>query len=178
MPFDITTQRNFNFTANDAVVTALLTPAEIEECERWQTYLDAYTFEFHPLHQTGYPIYFRPDGNTDSSNIPKIDTKNIANGGTKYNLVTKIANPRKLTDALNQRQLDEILSIIKDSWDTLKIMAQRYWTKTDPPVTAARSRMQCGKCKTNFYDANLGAANAFGKYTCTHCGKQEVKPVL
>lgn len=175
MPFDTTAQRNFNFTRNDAVVTALLTADEIAECATWQTHNDAYTFEFHPMHTTGYPIYFRPDGNTDGANIPKIDTKNIADGGAKYNIVTKIANPRKLTDALNQRQIEEILAIIKNSWATLQLMARRYWTKTDPPATIARSRLKCGKCKTDFFDVDLGTPNGFGKYTCTKCGKAEVK---
>jgi hypothetical protein len=177
MPFDTTTQRNFTFTRRDRVVTKLLTADEIESCPRWQEFTDAYTFEFHPMHTTGYPIYFRPVDNEDSSNIPKIDTKNIADGGAKYHTVKQIANPRKLTDALNQKQIDDILNIIKDSWATLKIMAERYWTKTDPPKTAARSEMQCEKCNKSFFDQDLGNANKFGKYKCPKCDKFTVKPV-
>lgn len=58
---------NFTFTAGDAIVTRYLTGTEIGQIVTQQVSTE-YTFEFHGGHTTGYPIYIRPNGNTDGSN--------------------------------------------------------------------------------------------------------------
>jgi hypothetical protein len=99
----------------------------------WQT-SDEFMFEFHPGHTTGYPIYIRPAGNTDSSNVPKIDTKNKF--AYHYAAITDIANDGKLTSALSNTAQTELLAIIQAEWASLVTLARRYWE--DSPVTATR----------------------------------------
>lgn len=122
---------NFTFTAGDAIVTRYLTGTEIGQIVTQQVSTE-YTFEFHGGHTTGYPIYIRPNGNTDGSNIPKIDTRNKA--ATDYNTIQKIANSGKLTASLNQTTQTEILNIIRTDWLRLQNLANRYWTNSPVPV--------------------------------------------
>lgn len=122
---------NFTFTAGDNIVTTYLTANEIQQIQTQQASND-YTFEFHPGHGTGYPIYIRPNGNTDNSNIPKIDTRNKS--AADYNTINKIANSGKLTSALGNNAQTEILNIIRTDWARLQSLARRYWENDPVPA--------------------------------------------
>lgn len=122
---------NFNFTTGDTIVTDYLTEAERDQIVTQQASTE-YTFEFHSGHLTGNPIYFRPDGNTDTSNMPKIDTRNKSAGD--YNTIGKLANSGKLRRALSPKAQTEILTIIKNDWPRLQILAERFWSNTKAPA--------------------------------------------
>jgi hypothetical protein len=61
---------NFCFQSNDVMVLDYLSGGETTAVKRWQKSLE-YTFEFHFGHDTGNPVYIRPNHNTDTSNLPK-----------------------------------------------------------------------------------------------------------
>lgn len=130
-------QENWTWDNTDQFVQDYLTGGEIAGVAHWQASGD-YTFEFHGGHTTGYPIYIRPTGNTDHSNIPKVDTKNVYVG--TYNTIADIANDGKLTAALSIAAQAELIAIITNEWATLKTLAERFWT--DSPVNVARPTAQ------------------------------------
>ena len=169
---------NFKFAANDPVVIANLSTAEIADVDNWQTSTQ-YLMEFHEGHETGYPIYIRPVKGLKKteSNIPKANTKNVASG--TYSSLAQLENGEKLTANLKTDAQSDLLAILTNEWDTLVILARRYWTNEEPPVAQqARPDMKCTKCDARYTgDCNLGAANQFGKYTCKRCGKATVVPV-
>ncbi|MEL6999428.1 MAG: hypothetical protein AAFP68_14285 [Pseudomonadota bacterium] len=130
-------QENWTWDNTDQFVLDYLTGGEIGAVGDWQA-SGEYTFEFHGGHTTGYPIYIRPTGNTDHSNIPKVDTKNVYAG--TYNTITDIANDGTLTAALSNNAQADLIAIIQNEWATLKTLAERFWT--DSPVNVARPSAQ------------------------------------
>ncbi|HET8728160.1 MAG TPA: hypothetical protein VFO41_11660, partial [Alphaproteobacteria bacterium] len=114
---------NFLFQADDPVVLAYLRQPEINRVGRWQT-SNAYTFEWHDGHPTGHPLYIRPDGNGDNSNIPKVDTRNKT--AAHYPDINAIPNSDKL-GGLRERDRAEILAIIHEEWDIFAELARRIW---------------------------------------------------
>jgi hypothetical protein len=172
---------NFKFQDNDAVVMDYLTAEEVKAVKTWQN-SEEYTFEFHDGHDTGNPIYIRPTDNTDSSNLPKMDTKNKS--ASSYKQITSLANGAKLNAALKSKAKTEILAIIANEWDSLSVLADRYWNpKGKVYVSAAesaatRTERVCGSCTTRFDGAvSLSGPNKLGKYQCSECYSWEVEAV-
>ena len=161
----------FEFKKADAQITQRLTATEIAKIVTVQK-STAYYFEFHSGHTTGYPIYVRPKGNSDKSNLPKFDTKNKS--ATDYKKYTDLANGQKLS-GLGQTVQTEIENIIKNNWKILQTFAQRYWDGEDAPQAAQVAQTYtCGKCDKK-YDYTPPGVAVYNKYTCTKCGKREVK---
>jgi len=132
-------QQNWHFKQTDDLVKYYLDQADINAVRRWQT-LDGYTFEFHEGHETGNPIYIRPDGNTSQQSMPKVDTKNIVNPALHYKNSKKpndpwlenIANYEVLSASLTTQQLAEIAAIFVDNWSALQKVADRRWNNYKP----------------------------------------------
>ena len=125
----------FHFQANDDLVQRYLNQTERGNVATWQQ-SDGWVFEFHTGHTTGSPIYVRPDGNTDKSNLPKFDTQNKT--ANDYSTCSKLANGGKLIQqtkkgGLSKQDQAELENIIAQSWASLSLLAQRYWTRTPAP---------------------------------------------
>ncbi len=155
----------FNFTQADATVQQYLNATERGNVTAWQTDY-SYSLEFHAGHTTGDPIYFRPGGNKDKSNIPKIDTKNKQ--ASDYKTLQHIANWGKLQGGLKKAAYDEIVQIIANSWGSLQLLASRFWSGTSaPPVPVVPTQKDCVHCKA------VGSVPIVtsGKASCTKCFK-------
>ena len=167
----------FRFVANDPIVTANLTATEIAAVETWQE-SDDYSFEFHEGHTSGdgRPIYIRPASLAESrdGNIPKINAVD-ANKGT-YKTVANIINGGKLSSLDNLAQAD-LMGVIINAYDSLTILARRYWKNEDlPQVAQVRATMSCGSCGAKISgDVYLDPPNPFGKYKCPKCKKFTLK---
>jgi hypothetical protein len=169
----------FTFKANDPMVRAQLSATEIAAVKNWQA-SNEYVFEFHEGHEQHYPIYFRPTSGISKTelNIPKVITKSKAKGA--YKTLGSVEVSEKLTSILTNKAQSELEKIITEEWDTLVILARRYWTDEAVPqvqVNPVRREMKCGKCGRVYSgEVDLGQANDFGKYKCTGCGKEAVSP--
>jgi len=91
-----------------------------------------YVFEFHGGHETGNPVYVRVDGNKDSSNVPKFDTKNKT--AASYTSYSKLANSGKLDQAkkdkdLTSADLTEITNLIVHNFAFFQQLASDYYGK-------------------------------------------------
>jgi hypothetical protein len=113
----------FRFEADDEIIVAYLPANTRANVTHWQT-SDEYNFEFHSGHLTGNPIYIRPDGNRDGSNVPKFDTLN--KNASDYSTIGSFANSGKL-DGLSNRAKNDILAIISNNWAALQALANNYW---------------------------------------------------
>jgi hypothetical protein len=169
----------FTFKANDPMVREQLSASEIAAVKNWQT-SGEYLFEFHEGHDQHYPIYFRPTSGISKTelNIPKVITKGKAKGA--YGTLGSVEVSGKLTANLSNAAQQELEKIITKEWDTLVILARRYWADEAVPqlqVNPVRREMKCGKCgKVYSGEVDLGRSNDFGKYKCTGCGKEAVSP--
>jgi hypothetical protein len=128
---------NFKFQDDDTTVRTYLNTAERAKVGTWQSSSD-FTFEFHEGHGTGYPIYIRPDGNTDKSNLPKFDTLNKTAASyrpkdAKQVSLAALANGNKLLKLSSKTQAD-IVAVIDGSWVSLALLASRRWTQTKAPA--------------------------------------------
>ncbi len=126
----------FPFQANNDLVQKYLNQIERKDVTTWQK-SDEWVFEFHTGHKTGNPIYVRPKGNKDTSNLPKFDTTNKE--ASDYSACSKLANGGKLIQqqkkgGLSKKDQEELESIITDSWDALSLLAKRYWSGTEAPA--------------------------------------------
>jgi hypothetical protein len=143
MPADL-----FSFKATDPIVTKYLNATERAAVALCQTSTE-YEFEFHTGHDTGNPIYVRPDGNTDKKNLPKFDTKNKTAASyharnTTSVSVNTLANGGKLASALGSAAQLEIETLISASWASLALLATRFWTDTlAPAVVVAATDKAC-----------------------------------
>lgn len=114
----------FTFKKTNPMVVRYLTQPEIATITTEQA-SDAYVFEFHEGHDTGNPIYVRPDGNKDKSNLPKFDTKNKT--ASDYRTVGSLANGGKLETALKTRDKTDLINVIQNNWALLSKIASGYW---------------------------------------------------
>ena len=76
----------WKFTANDPVVRRYMNATERAAVTGWQNDALPISFEFHPGHATGEPLYIRVDGNDDNANVPKVDTKHASAANFAVNL--------------------------------------------------------------------------------------------
>jgi hypothetical protein len=147
-------QQNFRFQRNDPVVTYYLDEADLNSIQHWQTQL-GYTFEFHEMHDTGNPIYFRPDGNTANSSMAKIDTKNIPDPALHYKnarspnqaWIENIAN-FSVISRLGAPRINELASILSHEWRFIQKLADRRWSgwkKPTPPPTLMERALASGQ---------------------------------
>lgn len=151
----------FEFKANDQLVTTYTTPQERQLVTRWQT-TTGWKFEFHGGHTTGYPVYVRPDGNTDKSNLPKMDTLN--KGPNDYRIIDRFANGNKLKQALSNLQKTDLLAVVAASFGTLSLIAQRYHTGVVPVIV-----VQNVQPVTKLCPACQGAMPFLGKGIKSQC---------
>lgn len=116
----------FTFTKTDPLLLRYLTPGQIAGITHQQT-SDEYQFEFHGGHETGNPVYVRPNDNTDKSNLPKFDTRNKS--ANNYTDVTHLANGGKLLRQLEKRDREDLINVIQNNWALLAIVAAAYYGK-------------------------------------------------
>jgi len=57
----------FHFNRTNPTVTAALTPQEINAVTRWQRSPEGFLFEFHTMHEAGWPCYLREAAPTGDS---------------------------------------------------------------------------------------------------------------
>ncbi len=138
--FILQTQQNWHWNAGEEIVKYYLDRDDIRDVRRWQQ-IETYTFEFHPSHETGNPIYIRPDGNSDNDHIPKVDTRNIVSPILHYvnrgkqipDWLTMIANYNKL-GVLTELARAEITNIFNDNWAVLQKLAARKYSAWVRPI--------------------------------------------
>ena len=71
----------FHFHRNDPTVTAALSVSDIGEVAVWQGQTSDFLFEFHTMHEAGWPCYLR-EPNGPNRNLPKLNLKTGAWTGT------------------------------------------------------------------------------------------------
>lgn len=138
----------FEFKANDQLVQRYLSPQERQQVTRWQT-TTGRKFEFHGGHTTGYPVYVRPDTNNDTSNLPKMDTRN--KGPNDYRLLDRFANGNKLKTQLSNPAKTDLLAIVEHSFATLALISTRYHEGTLPVIVVQNVQpitKSCPACQT------------------------------
>ena len=147
-------QQNFRFDRNDPIVAYYLDQADLDAIRNWQTQT-GYTFEFHEMHDTGNPIYFRPDGNTATASMAKIDTKNIADPALHYRnsrnpsqlWIENIANYAVISK-LGTARINELATILTREWRYIQKLADRKWSgwrKPAPPQTLIERALASGQ---------------------------------
>jgi hypothetical protein len=144
-------QQNFRFERNDPIVAYYLDEADLNAINHWQTQ-PGYTFEFHEMHDTGNPIYIRPDNNTANSSMTKIDTKNIADPALHYKnkmnpkqpWIENIAN-FSVISRLGAPRINEIVSIATHEWRYLQRLADRRWSNWRKPMTLMERAIMSGQ---------------------------------
>ena len=132
--FMLLRQQNFRFERTDPIVAYYLDDEDLNAIHHWQTE-QGYTFEFHESHETGNPIYIRPDGNAANASMTKIDTKNIADPAQHYK---NNRNPKQpwiecipnynVIGRLGAPKINEIVSIVTHEWKHLQKLADRRWS--------------------------------------------------
>jgi hypothetical protein len=149
--FMLQRQQNFRFERNDPIVAYYLDEIDLNAIRQWQTQA-GYTFEFHEMHDTGNPIYIRPDGNTAGGSMTKIDTRNIADPAVHYR-TGNVTTPRwienipnfNVISRLGAPRIDEIRSIITNEWRYLQKLADRRWSGWRKPLTLMERAIQSGQ---------------------------------
>jgi hypothetical protein len=147
-------QQNFRFERNDPIVVYFLDGDDLDAITHWQTEA-GYTFEFHEMHDIGNPIYIRPDGNTATSSMAKIDTKNIASPALHYKNSKNIKQPWienianfSVISKLGAPRLTEIVTIATHEWKYLQKLADRRWSgwkKPAPPKSLIERALEDGQ---------------------------------
>ncbi|MDH5778916.1 MAG: hypothetical protein OEZ33_11930 [Gammaproteobacteria bacterium] len=116
----------FRFEATNDVVTKTLTATEIAGVTRWQAETTDFLFEFHTMHEAGWPCYLRePDG--PARNLPKINLKVYKDELLQSASVRSVANK------------DEFKAVIKANTDLFKKLAEAYYEGEDDEVVAKPS---------------------------------------
>ena len=152
--FMLQRQQNFRFERTDPIVAYFLDEEDLSAIKHWQTE-HGFTFEFHEMHDIGNPIYIRPDGNTATSSMTKIDTKNIANPAQHYKnkqnpnqpWIENIAN-FSVISKLGGPKIKEIATIVANEWKYLQKLADRRWSgwkKPAAPKTIIERALESGQ---------------------------------
>lgn len=117
---------NFQFNGRDALVLTYLTQAERGRILGPQA-TDAWTFEFHPGHETGTPIYMRPKGCTVSSNLTKIDTRTMQGTLLAYD-AGRVVNNEVIERSCKMKSGDKtaMFTVLQNNWALLADLAHRY----------------------------------------------------
>src|SRR5436190_4050739 len=147
-------QQNFRFERNDPIVSYYLDEADLNAIQRWQTQ-GGYTLEFHDMHDIGNPVYFRPDGNTATSSMTKIDTKNIADPSLHYRNSKNLKQPWienipnfSVISKLGAGRINEIANILFHEWRFIQKLADRRWSgwrRPQPPPTLIERALASGQ---------------------------------
>jgi hypothetical protein len=164
--------------ANDQIVLRYLNTAERGRVTAWQQDGWPWDLEFHTGHDTGDPIYIRVTGNTDGTNVPKVDTKTI----TATELATDLSavkNYQKLAGGkikgkpyaalLTTGQQSTLRVFLQTQLPHLKIIGRRYWNAEavppDPIVTIVAPTRPCAGTT----DCAGLVPNTKGKSSCPVC---------
>lgn len=152
--FMLQRQQNFRFEKTDPIVAYFLDDSDLNAITHWQAQA-GYTFEFHEMHDTGNPIYIRPDGNTANSSMTKIDTLNIPDPALHYKNKAKPQAPwienipnYSVISRLGGPKINEIVAIVTGEWKYLQKLAQRRWSgwkKPLPPKTLIERALESGQ---------------------------------
>ncbi|MCB9529968.1 MAG: hypothetical protein H6701_16540 [Myxococcales bacterium] len=151
----------FEFKANDPIVTRYLTQTERSQVTRWQT-TTGWKFEFHGGHTTGQPVYVRPDGNRDNSNLPKMDTLNKS--ANDYLIIDRFANGNKLKTGLGNPQKTDLLAVVAASFNWLALISDRYHNGVVP-----QQQVQVQQQQTKICTACQGVMPFYGKGIKSQC---------
>jgi len=152
--FMLQRQQNFRFEKTNEIVAYYLDDSDLTAITHWQTQL-GYTFEFHEMHDIGNPIYIRPDGNTSTSSMTKIDTKKIADPALHYKNKAKPTAPwienianYSVISKLGTTKINEIAGIFSGEWKYLQKLADRRWSgwkRPPPPETLMERAIRTGQ---------------------------------
>ena len=152
--FMLQRQQNFRFERTDPIVAYYLDDEDLNAIHHWQTEY-GYTFEFHESHETGYPIYIRPDRNAANASMTKIDTKNIADPAQHYKIARLPDRPWiqnipnfSVISGLAAPKINEIVSIVTHEWKYLQKLASRRWSdwrKPAAPKTLMERAIESGQ---------------------------------
>jgi hypothetical protein len=152
--FMLQRQQNFRFEKTNEIVAYYLDDSDLTAITHWQTQL-GYTFEFHEMHDIGNPIYIRPDGNTSTSSMTKIDTKKIADPALHYKNKAKPTAPwienianYSVISKLGTTKINEIAGIFSGEWKYLQKLADRRWSgwkRPPPPETLIERAIRTGQ---------------------------------
>ncbi len=104
------------------------------------------------MHDIGNPIYIRPDGNTSTSSMTKIDTKNIPDPALHYKSKTNTKQPwienianYSVISRLGTPKINEIVSIATHEWKYLQKLADRRWSGWKKPLTLMERALLTGQ---------------------------------
>ena len=117
----------FKLVVNETMVAYYLAKKGQVALTRPQT-CQAFDFEFHPGHTTGYPIYVRMEGNDDTKSMTKFDTKNKSAPQLPVKKDMSdgdFVNFDKVT--LSSTEKTNLQILIRDNWEFLKYMAKRIY---------------------------------------------------
>ena len=147
-------QQNFRFEKTDPIVVYFLDEEDLEAIKHWQTQT-GYTFEFHEMHDIGNPIYIRPDGNTSTSSMTKIDTRKIPDPALHYQNKKNLKQPWiesianfSVISKLGAPRLNEIVTIMTKEWKYIQKLCDRRWSgwkKPAPPMSLIERALATGQ---------------------------------
>jgi len=167
---------NFNFVSADATVQKYLDATERGLVTRWQQETADWTFEFHPGHTDGYPLYIRSATDTSTSNLPKLLTEGKT--ASDYATILSIANAGKLVSQsadgkLSNKAQKDLLAVIKNSWPKLQLLTKRYWDEKPvvappAPVAVVNAAPQFKQCTNGLCGGQVPVV-ASGKAPCGTC---------
>jgi hypothetical protein len=158
----------FRFENDNLTLRNYLNTAERARVRSWQPGGSRWSIELHSGHPQGQPFYIRLDGNTDSENVPKADTLNHL--ASEFNVISGFKNWEKLKAGLSSTAQTALLLFVRQNWDLLTLIAQRYWTNTvappDPlPPTPRAATKPCNVPNCTGVVQNVTS----GKAACSVC---------
>ncbi len=158
-------KENFKFKSSDATFKKYTRASHRSGVKTWQKSSE-YEFELHTGHATGSPVYVRPDGNTDTSNLPKFDTK--SKSASDYASITDFANKGKLQKELSKSAQEDLLAVIKANWDVLAFIGGVYAGAIEYEEEESKEELiQCAKCNQMTTEAKVKSAS----YKCPNCNQ-------
>jgi hypothetical protein len=104
----------FHFNRTNTTVSAALTAQEINAVTRWQRAPEGFLFEFHTMHEAGWPCYLREDGGPNRG-LPKI------------NLLDYNGQMLQQGEVIDRRNQAEFEAVIAANLEAFRKMARRYY---------------------------------------------------
>jgi hypothetical protein len=120
---DVQMPTRFKMIATDPLIQTYLTIAERGQINPQQAG-DTWDFEFHGGHETGTPLYIRPNGNKATHNLTKFDTHTIDGQPLAYN-AGNIINPEHV-DAMKSAARNHLYAVVAGNWGLLRTVSWRF----------------------------------------------------
>lgn len=128
----------FRFERTNAFVMAGLTPQQINEVREWQNPLTDFQFEFHTMHEAGWPCYLRePDG--PNRGLPKINLLDY-NG--------QMLQQGAVRTQANRTEFERVLAA---NTEAFRILARRFYEGVEVAPRTGQAgwyvQFQCNKSR-------------------------------